>query len=381
MNGNAESPHLPGVSAGFGGGTAKVLVVDDEADVRGTLSCWLKDDGYDCHTAACVEEAWKHLDGGDFSLLVSDVKMPGKWGMALLAMTKALLPDMAVLMVTDVSDRKMAVQAMELGAYGYIIKPCEKDEVAINVVNALERRRLVLESREYERRLEQSLRAQADELRSSREEISLRLVAAQEYRHDETGAHVRRIGLYAEMMGGRMGYRGEQAELLRLAAPMHDIGKIGIPDAVLQKPGCLDAEEWKVMKTHTTIGARILEGSNIPLLNLTAEIALTHHEKWDGSGYPEGLSGDTIPESARIVAVLDAYDALLHDRVYRLAMPEDDVLAWMTEQQGHRFSPKVFEVFMGALPELDRIRAEIKEKAHSGGAVGGFGTTRSGMVA
>jgi len=344
--------------------SGRILIVDDEADVRAILSRWLEREGYQCVTAANAKEACEHLRDGDFALLVTDIMMPGVSGIDLLTIVKQKFPDVAVLMATAVDDRQTAIQALQIGAYGYIVKPFERNEVVINVVNALERRRLVLASQEYEQRLEGRVREQTEDIRQSREEILLRLIAAQELRHDETGAHVRRIGLYSEVLASRMGQPADHAETLRLAAPMHDVGKIGIPDAILLKPGKLDDDEWDIMKGHTTIGGRILRGTHIPLLHMAEQIALAHHEKWDGSGYPKGLAGEDIPESARIVAVVDVYDALVNDRVYRPAVPEHDALAIMDRERGGHFDPDVYDAFRAALPELRVIRSRLREKPH-----------------
>ena len=188
-------------------------------------------------------------------------------------------------------------------------------------------------------------------------------MAAQQYRHDETGAHIRRLGLYAEAMGRQMGKSNAESEILRLAAPMHDVGKIGVPDSILLKPGKLTADEYEVMKSHTTIGGHILEGSQLPLVVVSHEIAVNHHEQWDGSGYPAGIAGKDIPEPARIVAVLDVYDALVNDRVYRPAMPEEKALEIIAEGDGTHFDPEIHECFRDALPRIRRIRDEVQEKS------------------
>ncbi len=344
--------------------SGRILIVDDEPDVREILSRWLEREGYQCATAADAQEACEQLKDGNFALLVTDIMMPGISGIDLLSTVKQKFPDVAVLMATAVDNRKTAIQALEIGAYGYVVKPFERNEVAINVVSALERRRLVLASQQYEQRLEERVREQTEDIRRSREEILLRLIAAQEFRHDETGAHVRRIGLYSEVLASRMGRPADYAETLRLASPMHDVGKIGIPDAILQKPGKLDDNEREIMKTHTTIGARILKGTHIPLLHTAEQIAIAHHEKWDGSGYPKGLAGEDIPESARIVAVLDVYDALVNDRVYRPAVPEHDALAIMDRGRSSHFDPDIYDAFRAALPELRVIRSRLRDKPH-----------------
>ena len=350
---------------------AKILIVDDEPYVCSLLARWLAVEQYECHTADSAGEALELLDQGGFSLVVSDIMMPGTSGMELLAAMKERHPDVAGIMVTGVDDRKTAIRALELGAYGYVTKPFDQNEVVINVVNALERRRLLLESQRYERSLEEKVREQTQDIRVSREEITLRLVAAQEYRHDETGAHIRRIGLDAEAMVRGMGRSEEYAELLRLSAPMHDVGKIGVPDSILLKPGKLTGDEFDVMKTHTTIGARILEGSNVPVLNTSRDIALRHHERWDGSGYPDGIEGEDIPEAARIVAVVDVYDALVNNRVYRPAFLEEKALAIMSEEKGEHFDPEIFEAFLDVLPVIRDILGEVADASpRANGSVG-----------
>ena len=342
--------------------TTVILVVDDEASVARVVSRWLSAEGYECEQASGGREALEALRRREFALVVTDIMMPGMSGIELLEQVRNAFPETAVFMLTAVDDRKTATTALELGAYGYMIKPVEQNELLISVTNVLERRRLTLLSKRYESELEEKVSEQTEELRTSREDISLRLMAAQQYRHDETGAHIRRLGLYAEAMARQMDKSIAESEMLRLAAPMHDVGKIGVPDAILLKPGKLTDEEFDTMKSHTTIGGRIMEGSKVPLVNVSRDIALSHHEKWDDSGYPQGLSGEDIPEFASIEAVLDVYDALSHDRVYRPAMPEEETLAVIAGARGAHFEPRLVDTFMDTLPELRRIRAEVKDE-------------------
>ncbi len=343
------------------GNLARLLIVDDEPPVRELLARWLSAEGYACETTEDVEHAEELLERDAVSLVIADIRLPGKSGMDLLRLVGERFPDVAVVMATAVDDREAAIRALETGAYGYVVKPFKRNEVVINVVNALERRKMLLEKQDYERGLEETIREQTEDIRLSRREIALRLIAAQEYRHDESGSHIRRIGRYAGALGRRLGYSEEQAEFLSLAAAVHDVGKIGVPDSVLLKPGKLTPEERKAMEKHTTIGGRILEGTHIPLLNLARDVALCHHEKWDGSGYPFGLSGDDIPEAARIVGVLDVYDALVHKRVYRPAMREEEALQVMKEQCESHFDSNVFDVFLAEVPALRRIQQGVRE--------------------
>ena len=348
---------------------ARILIVDDEPNIGDLLSRWLTAEGYECAVAENGETAVTLLENNHFDLVVSDIMMPGMSGMDLLTVAKTLFADIAVVMVTAVDDRKTAIMALDLGAYGYVIKPFDRNEILINVANALERRRLFLLSREYENELETKVKQRTKEVREREEEIVLRLISAAGYRDHETGTHIRRIGLYSALMAADLGWDAQAVDLVRLAASMHDLGKIGISDNILLKPGALTSEEFDVMKNHTLIGARILGGSDIALLQLAKEIALSHHERWDGSGYPQGLVTDSIPQSARIVSVADVYDALVHDRVYRPALPEDEALAIMDQQKGKYFDPRVFDSFMRMLPELRGIREEVREEFSAPGLV------------
>lgn len=353
-----------------------ILVVDDEPFVTELLSRWLASEGYECERASSGREALETLGRREFALILTDIMMPGMSGLELLEEVTRASPSTPVVMLTAVDDRKTATRALELGAYGYMIKPFDRNEVLINVANALRRRSLEVMRDGYEERLEEEVRERTADVRRAQEEITLRLAAASEFRDTETGAHVRRIGLYAEAIAKAMGRPEEYARLLRLAAPMHDVGKIGIPDSILLKPGKLTDEEFEIMKTHTTIGARLLEGSGIALLDASRDIALRHHEKWDGSGYPDGLSGEDIPDSARIAAVLDVYDALVHERVYRPAMPEEKALGIIAEGRGSHFEPGVGEAFMDALPVLRRIRADVRDGEQRRGARPAAGETQ-----
>ncbi len=344
---------------------ARILIVDDEPYICDLLKRWLDGEGYACSTAADGETALELLNREKFDLLVSDIMMPRMSGIDLLMVMKPLFPDVAVIMVTAVDDRKTAILALELGAYGYVTKPFERNEIIISVVNALERRRLLLLSRHYERELEAKVLQRTEEVRQREEEIILRLLSATGCRDDETGAHVRRIGLYSAEMARALSWSHEGVERIRLAAPMHDVGKIGIPDAILRKPGKLTVDEFEIMKTHAEIGAGILDGSEVPLMKMAKEIALFHHERCDGSGYPRGLTGKEIPVSAAIVAVVDVYDAMVHHRVYRRAIPETQALSIMMAAGGDYFGFRIFECFMDLVPTLGRIREDVKERARA----------------
>jgi response regulator RpfG family c-di-GMP phosphodiesterase len=214
-------------------------------------------------------------------------------------------------------------------------------------------------SRDRKRELQRKVRQRTAEVHQREEEVALRLVSASEYRDEDTGSHIRRMGLYASALAEALGWTAEEAQNIRVAAPMHDVGKIGVPDGILLKTGKLTTEEFEVVKKHSEIGATILDESDIPLLNMAYDIALHHHERWAGNGYPHGLSGEAIPLCARIVSVADVYDALVHTRPYRLALPEEQALEIMDADRGKHFDPWIFDRFMEILPEIRSIRAQV----------------------
>jgi putative two-component system response regulator len=339
----------------------RVLTVDDEAYVRDLVSRWLTGSGFPCAQAENAEAAWEYITANEVDLAVLDINMPGRSGLDLLNDIRKQFPDTAVLMMTAVNDTKTAIRTLTSGAWGYLIKPVEREELLFQARAAVERRQLIVERREYTHGLEAKVRQATAEIRLAHEETIFRLSAAALYRDEETGMHVRRTGLLSEVLAKAAGWSSADAELIRMAAPMHDVGKIGIPDAILRKPGPLTPEEYEVMKTHTTIGAKMLAGSQSAILRMASEIALNHHEQWDGSGYPRGLSGDAIPESAQIVAVVDTFDALSHDRIYRPAMPRDEVLAYMQRQSGSHFNSLLLTTFFSRLDEVDEVIAPNRD--------------------
>ena len=215
-------------------------------------------------------------------------------------------------------------------------------------------------------RLEVEVLRRTRDIRRREEEIALRLVSAAESRDGDTGAHVRRIGLFSAAIARALGWGEPMIEDLRLAAPMHDIGKIGIPDSILLEPGPLTADQWAILRTHTITGAALLESSDVPLLQMAHQIALHHHEWWDGGGYPSGLAGLDIPEAARIVAVADVYDALVHRRPYKPALSEREALEEMTAERGTHFDPDVFDAFVRELPRIRELRRSVGDRVLAG---------------
>jgi putative two-component system response regulator len=361
---------------------ATVLVVDDESSIRALITRWLAPEGYACTEAASADEAWHHISTHDVDLVTLDVMMPGRNGTDLLrAITKAQ-PDVAVIMLTGASRTETAIEALSHGASAYLLKPFLRDELVFHAHRALERRRLRLERRDHLASLERRVQEQTLAIRRAQEETVHCLVTASLHRDEETSMHIKRIGLISELLAKADGWSATEAEDIRLAAPMHDIGKIGIPDAILRKPEQLTASEYEVMKRHAVIGAEMLAGRKSAMLQMARQIALHHHEHWDGQGYPAGLSGDAIPESARIVRIVDVYDALTHDRVQRRAFPEEQVLGMMHKGAGTLFDPALSALFFLRLPEIKELARQNPDVAGSSAAVmnwGAAGKSRAGM--
>jgi putative two-component system response regulator len=351
---------------------ARILIVDDEAQVRKLLKRVLEGDGHLTSSAADVVSALAHLREDRFELVLCDVNMPGESGLDFVGQASAIDSDVATVMVSAADDPALAERALDLGAYGYVVKPFRTSELSIAVANALRRRRLEIENRSHRERLEQSvlertaalrqavttLEGKEQELRRSHEETIHRLARAAEFRDQETGQHVERVSQYCSLLAERLNLDDERSELLRLASPLHDIGKIAIPDRILLKPAQLTADERRLMETHAEIGHRMLAGSGQELLELAAVIAWTHHEHYDGRGYPHGVSGDEIPLVGRIVAVADVFDALSSNRVYRPALPTDETVRVMREGRGTHFDPAVLDALLDSLPAALAIRDE-----------------------
>lgn len=337
-------------------GRTTILSVDDQALVRLALSRILENQGYRCLQADGFDQAMEQVESQPVDLVLCDVHMPGRSGLDLVAALADRIPQLAIVMVSSVDDTDLAMECLEKGAYGYVLKPFKAREILIQVNSALRRRILELDYLDRERVLAQKVREQTAEIRESRDEISFRLLAASEQRDTETGAHIRRIGLYAAKMARLLDWNEEAVECIRAAAPMHDIGKIGVPDRILLKPGALDEQEWILMKDHTLIGAKILQGSSVPFIRMGAEIAVCHHEKWDGSGYPRGLRATEIPIEARITSLVDVYDALSQRRCYKEAWPEAQVLSFMAARRGTHLDPELIDLFLENIQDFREIR-------------------------
>lgn len=348
----------------------RILIVDDDEGVRRVLKRLLDRHEFPCDTAADVAEAKEKLVQQEFALVLSDMTMPGESGLELVSHVAETYPDTATIMVTGVDDTAVAERALEMGAYGYIVKPFEATEILISLSSALRRRSLEIAHRSDRARLElmvkdrtkelweaiAGLERAEQELRQSREETVYRLSIAAEYRDDETAKHIQRMSQYCAILARHAGYDDQQVELIRVASVMHDVGKIGIADKILRKPGKLTDEERSDMQEHTKIGFNILSGSSSPFMQTAATIALTHHEKVDGTGYPNGLSGEDIPREGRIAAIADVFDALVSERIYKKAFPIGKAVQIMKDDSGSHFDPELLNLFLGAMDEVLKIQ-------------------------
>jgi cyclic di-GMP phosphodiesterase len=353
----------------------ELLIVDDEEVLRRWEERVVRDNGYSCDGAGDASSARACLESDSYKLALLDVNMPGDSGIELLSEIRRDHPDVAVLMVTGEDSTELAMTAIELGAYGYLVKPVGYGELVINVANALHRRRSEAHSQHVMERLHQAVQSRSEELAqalqsleisegkvwSSQAETIFRLARMVEFRDEETGRHVHRMSSYCEILARRIGYSPEDAERVRLASQLHDVGKVAVPDGVLLKPGRLTPEEFEIVKRHTDAGYRMLMGSDSEVVQLGALIAYTHHERWDGSGYPRGLAGEAIPREGRIAAVADVFDALTSDRVYRAALPLKSAVKMMQDERGRHFDPKMLDAFFEVRAEVEEIRHQYAD--------------------
>jgi putative two-component system response regulator len=281
-------------------------------------------------------------------LILLDLHMPDPDGFEVMRRLEPVLEGvwLPILVLTSDITSEAKQRALSAGARDFLTKPLDRAEVLLRIENLLEARLLHLELRDHNVRLERTVEERTRDLNEARLEILERLALAAEYRDDATGEHVQRVGRTAALVCRALGRPDEEVTLIRHAATLHDVGKIGIPDSILLKPGRLTPTEYDAMKAHVDLGRRILSGSRSPVLRLGEEIAVSHHEKWNGSGYPGGLSGEQIPASGRIVAIADAFDAMTHERPYKPRWPVDQAVAEIRAEGGRHFDPRVVEAFM-----------------------------------
>ena len=332
-----------------------VLLVENDHQLGTMLKDSLEIKNYRVDLEANGERAIQLFQAAKYDIIVLDVMLPGMSGLDMAKEVRKSDFTTPILFMSALDNDKDMIHAFCAGGDDYIVKPFEPDELRARVAVGIRTVRLERTLREYGHGLEKIVRKQTRQIRQTQEETIIRLLTALESRDEETGGHVRRIGLYSAHLAQAAGWPTEKVDDIRLAAPMHDIGKIGVPDAILQKNGKLTIEEFEIIKSHTTIGGQILGDSEFPMLQMAHEIALYHHEKWEGGGYPSNLQGDDIPDVARIVALVDVYDALSQDRVYRKASPEKEVLELMEAGRGNHFDPFFYDLFLDSIPAFRRF--------------------------
>lgn len=343
---------------------AKLFIVDDNPTNVLLLERILKDSGYaNIHsTTDSREVAQRHKEEG-FDLILLDIRMPHMDGFEVMeALAQDIDEDyLPVLVLTAQTDLETRHRALQLGAKDFVTKPFDRTEVLNRIRNLLEVRILFKQQKSQNEILESAVRQRTEELYKTQLEIVRRLGRAGEFRDNETGMHVIRMSKGAQLLALAAGLDADHAERILYAAPMHDIGKIGIPDRILLKPGKLDADEWRVMKTHVTIGADILADHPSELMQMARTIVLYHHEKWDGSGYPRGIEGEAIPIEGRVAAITDVFDALTSERPYKDPWPVERAVNLLKEEAGKHFDPELVGLFVDILPEILKIRDEYAD--------------------
>lgn len=345
-----------------------ILIIDDEAGLRRSLTAHLEDLEYETLEAANGQEGLDALIANRKTVqaVVVDLNMPVMDGYSFIRHAVNEAPEVPIIVLSGVGIVEDALSAMRMGAWDFITKPLHNLNILdYTLEKVFERARLLRENRQYQENLERLVRERTRELEDTRRQVMQRLSRAAEYKDNETGRHVIRVGQISRLLGGAMGMDEAACELLGECAPLHDVGKIGIPDGVLLKPGKLSDEEWEIMRRHCVYGCEILgpldskdeahrvcsdplqvrEWEGNEQLRLARVLALCHHERWDGKGYPFGLSGEDIPLEARIVTVVDVYDALCSDRPYKKAFSPEEAAKLLREGAGTQFDPAVIEAF------------------------------------
>ena len=351
--------------------TAKILIVDDKPVNVDLLETMLMMSGFsNVHSTTDSREVEALHSEGDYDLILLDIRMPYMDGFEVMqALSKDVSDDyLPVLVLTAQQDMETRMRALELGAIDYITKPFDSNEVLNRINNILLVRRVFNERKNQAQILEEKvqertaqLQQRSLELEKTRYAIIRCLGRAGEYRDNETGFHVLRMSKSSQVLALAAGLGETQAELILNASPMHDIGKIGVPDHILLKPGKLEKDEWEIMQTHVAIGGEILKEDDSELMKMAHSIAMSHHEKFDGSGYPQGLKGEDIPIEGRISAICDVFDALTSERPYKQAWNIEDALAFINEGSGAHFDPKLVVLFNQVLPQILNIRDEYSD--------------------
>ena len=336
--------------------SANVLIVDDQLLNIKLLEKILKQAGFtNIFSTTDSRQAVPLYLEHQIDLLLLDIRMPHMNGFDVMAELNRVISNdyLPILVLTAELTSEVRAKSLESGAKDFLTKPFDQLEVLQRINNILEVRLLHNQIKHQNEILEDEVKKRTLELENSRYEVIERLGQAAEFKDNETGNHILRMSKYSRLLAQAKGLSEDQVDLIFLAAPMHDIGKIGIPDNVLLKPGKLDPDEWTIMQTHVTLGAELLSGSDeIPLMETAKNIALTHHEKWDGSGYPNGLSGEEIPIEGRICAICDVFDALTSERPYKKAWPIEKAIDLIRQESGRHFDPSLVPLFESILDEV-----------------------------
>lgn len=335
-------------------GRAAVVLAGRDAETLAPLAKALRARGHFALTAGSLAELEHLLAVGRTSIVVADVDLTESPA-TVIGWIAERAPGAPVLLLAGGDQRTAAVDGLRAGAYAYATKPLDLDEVSLLLTRALSESRLSQQLADCQLAREQ---LEAETRRRDRG-VASRLALALQYRQGETACHMARIGLYSSTLGAVLGWGQEDIDDLRVAASVHDIGTIGIPERILAKPGSLTKSELDLVRRHTRIGADILGRADTPIMDLAREVALCHHERWDGNGYPLGLEGDEIPLGARIVAVADVYDVLVHGRVYFPPTSEDYALDYLERGRETQFDPEVLDAFFSVLPQIQGIRAAL----------------------
>lgn len=368
--------------------SARILVIDDEPINIKVIQKYLQEYGYFCVRG--ITDPTFALDGilaEQPDVILLDVMMPRVSGIEVLQQIRenAATAHLPVIILTASCDRETKLAVLDRGATDFLAKPVDIYELMPRVRNALTQKRYHDQLRSYAKDLEEAVRLRTAELEASRKEVIYCLARAAELRDDDTGHHVLRVGQYAAVIGRALGLDDKTVEMLEQAAQLHDIGKIGIPDEILLKPGQLDPEQyermqkhallgkqiiepmpasaWNRLKRHVHIGQQVLERGMSPILKMAATIALTHHEHWDGKGYPLGLAGEDIPQEGRITAVADVFDALASKRPYKNPVPLDRCFAMIEEERGRHFDPRIVDAFVGCRSQITAIQLQYADLA------------------